>query len=130
MPGISCQGYINNKLRVIYMSQAKLYVGNLSYNTTEDELRNFFAQYGEIQDIKIIVDFHSGRSKGFAFVTYASDQDCENALAANGKDLGSRKLRVNVAREDNQRSGGGPGGRGKRPEGRRPFRNDRDRDRM
>lgn len=116
------------------MSQSKVYVGNLSYTTSEDELRDFFAQYGNIQDIKLIIDFNTGRSKGFGFITYASDQDCEKALAANGADLGGRKLKVNIAREDNRgaaggggRPGGFGGGRGGRPGGNnRPFRGDRE----
>ena len=94
------------------MSQPKIYVGNLSYNTTEDELRDFFSQYGTIEDIKLIIDFNTGRSKGFGFITYASDQDCENAIAANGADLGGRKLKVNIAREDNRRPAGGAGNGG------------------
>lgn len=96
------------------MSQSKVYVGNLSYNTTEDQLRDFFSQYGTIEDVKLIIDFNTGRSKGFGFVTYGSAQDCENALAANSVDLDGRKLKVNIAREDNRRSGGagGAGGNG------------------
>lgn len=92
------------------MSQSKVYVGNLSYNTSEDELRDHFAQYGNIEEIKLIVDFGTGRSKGFGFITYAAGKDCENALAANGFELGGRKLKVNIAREDNRRSAGGGGG--------------------
>lgn len=96
------------------MSQSKVYVGNLSYSTSEDELRDYFAQYGNIEDIKLIIDFNTGRSKGFGFITFASDQDCENALAANGVEMGGRKLKVNIARDDNRRSAGGAGGAGGR----------------
>lgn len=88
------------------MSQSKIYVGNLSYSTSEDELRDFFSQYGSIQDTKLILDMSTGRSKGFGFITYTSSNDCENALAANGAELDGRKLKVNLAREDNRRSGG------------------------
>src|SRR3989338_7329875 len=95
------------------MSQSKNYVGNLSYNTTEDELRDYFGQYGNLEDIKLIIDFNTGRSKGFGFITYGSNQDCENALAANGVDMGGRKLKVNIARDDNRRPAGG-GGNGPR----------------
>ena len=111
------------------MSQSKIYVGNLSYNTTEDELRDFFAQYGNIEDIKLIIDFNTGRSKGFAFITYGSNQDSENALAANGVDVGGRKLKVNIARDDNRRPAGGAP-RGGRPggNGRPSFRDRNDRD--
>ena len=115
------------------MSQSKIYVGNLSYNTTEDELRDFFSQYGTIGDVKLIIDFSTGRSKGFGFITYASDQDCESALAANGADLDGRKLKVNIAREDNRRSAGGAPGNGgngggfrrSNNGGGRPFNNNR-----
>ncbi|EKD77999.1 MAG: glycine-rich RNA-binding protein, partial [uncultured bacterium] len=94
------------------MSQSKIYVGNLSYNTTEDGLRDYFSQYGTIEEIKLIIDFNTGRSKGFGFITYGSAQDCENALAANGVELDGRKLKVNIARDDNRRAGGGAGGPG------------------
>lgn len=116
------------------MSQSKIYVGNLSYNTTEDELRDFFSQYGAIEDVKLIIDFNTGRSKGFGFITYASDQHCESALAANGADLSGRKLKVNIAREDNRRAGGGAPGNGgngggfrrsNNAGGARPFNNNR-----
>jgi cold-inducible RNA-binding protein len=94
------------------MSQTKIYVGNLSYNTTEDELRTFFSQFGTIGEVKLIIDFNTGRSKGFGFITYSSDQDCESAVAgANGVEMDGRKLKVNIAREDN-RSSAGNGGRG------------------
>jgi RNA recognition motif-containing protein len=91
------------------MSQAKIYVGNLSYNTTEDQLRDFFSQYGNIDELKLISDFQTGRSKGFGFITYASDDEGKNALEANGQELDGRKLRVNTAKEGG--SGGGGGGR-------------------
>jgi len=101
---------------VIIMSQSKIYVGNLSYNTTEDELRDYFSQFGNIEDIKLIIDFNTGRSKGFGFITYASIQDCESAVTtANGVDMGGRKLKVNIARDDNRRTGGGAGGGARRP---------------
>ncbi len=97
------------------MNQSKIYVGNLSYNTTEDQLRDFFAQYGNIEEIKLISDFQTGRSKGFAFVTFGSDQEGQNALEANGVDLDGRKLNVNTAKDNNRRTGGGgkPGGGGR-----------------
>lgn len=97
------------------MSQSKIYVGNLSYNTTEDELRDYFSQYGNIEDIKLIIDFSTGRSKGFGFITYGSDQECEMAVEkSNGVELSGRKLKVNIAREDN-RTSGPRGSAGKRP---------------
>ena len=111
------------------MSQPKIYVGNLSYTTSEDELREFFSQYGNIEDIKLIIDFATGRSKGFGFITFGSARDCESAIAANGVDLGGRKLKVNIAREDERRAGGGGNGGGfsgpRRPSSNRSFNRDR-----
>src|SRR3990167_9605198 len=112
------------------MSQSKIYVGNLSYNTTEDELRDYFSQFGNIDDIKLIIDFNTGRSKGFGFVTYGSNQECETAVEkSNGVELSGRKLKVNIARDDNRAGGGarGPGAPGgRRPSGgARPFNRDR-----
>lgn len=90
----------------------KLYVGNLSYNTTEDELRDLFAAYGQPDSVKIITDRDSGRSKGFGFVEFANDQEAKTAMSAlNGKDVGGRALTVNEARP--REEGGGRGGRGR-----------------
>ena len=104
------------------MNQAKIYVGNLSYNTTEDQLRDFFAQYGSIDDCKLISDFQTGRSKGFGFVEFASDEDAQKAIDMwNGKDFGGRSLTVNEARPMEERprrdfrgGGGGDWGGGNR----------------
>lgn len=116
-----CWVICNNLCRVnTIMSQTKIYVGNLSYDTSEDGLRNFFSQYGTIGEVKLIIDFATGRSKGFGFITFAADQDCENALAANGLELDGRKLKVNVARDDNRRTGGASG----RPSNNRSFNRD------
>ena len=90
----------------------KLYVGNLSYSTTEDDLRDAFAPYGQPDSVKIIMDRDSGRSKGFGFVEFADDQQARAAMAAlNGKDFGGRALTVNEARP--REEGGGRGGRGR-----------------
>ena len=76
-----------------------LYVGNLNYDMTEDELRNAFAEHGEVQTAKIISDKFTGRSRGFGFVEMAS-QEAGNAAMENmnGKDMGGRQLVVNEAR--------------------------------
>ena len=76
-----------------------LYVGNLNYDMTEDELRNAFAEHGEVQTAKIITDKFTGRSRGFGFVEMAS-QEAGNAAMENmnGKDMGGRQLVVNEAR--------------------------------
>ena len=83
----------------------KLYVGNLSFQSTEDELRDLFSQYGEVTSVRLISDRDTGRSRGFAFV------EMENANAAiealNGYELGGRNLRVNEAREREDRGSGG-----------------------
>lgn len=89
------------------MSQNKVYVGNLSYDLSSGDLEEFFAQYGEVKDVKLILDRNTGRSKGFSFITFGSDQDAKAALDANDKELKGRKLRVNMARDDDDRSGGG-----------------------
>ena len=76
----------------------KIYVGNLSFRTTEDELAELFQQIGPIESVSIITDRDTGRSKGFGFVSM-NDEDADKAIAAyNGKDLGGRALTVNEAR--------------------------------
>lgn len=88
--------------------EAKLYVGNLSYDTTEDELRALFTQAGSVSDVAIIKDRDTGRSKGFAFVTMSSQDEANKAIQQfNGKSLGNRQLTVNAARPREERSGGG-----------------------
>jgi RNA recognition motif-containing protein len=92
----------------------KLYVGNISYQTTEDELNNLFSQAGSIESVKIITDQYSGRSKGFGFVEFATQDEADKAVSMfNGYSLGERKLIVNEARpQAPKRSGGGFGGGG------------------
>ena len=79
--------------------EARLYVGNLPYSTTEEELRDLFAQAGEVKSVAVIKDRDSGRSKGFAFVEMGSQADAEAAIARfNNAALGNRNLTVNIAR--------------------------------
>jgi len=99
------------------MSQTKIYVGNLSYNTTDHELEEFFGQYGSIKEIKLITDRETGRSKGFGFITFDDQQAAQASLQANGLELQSRKLRVNMANDDARRTSGAGGGRGGRQGG-------------
>ena len=90
----------------------KIYVGNLSYNTTETELESLFGAHGSVQSAQIISDKMTGRSKGFGFVEMASDAEAQAAIAAlNGQQADGRALTVNEAkpREDRPRGGGGGG---------------------
>lgn len=77
----------------------KIYVGNLSYKTTEEGLSDYFAEFGNVEELKIIQDRETGRSKGFAFVTFATKEDAEKALAANGQEFDGRRLKVNPAQD-------------------------------
>ena len=90
--------------------EAKLYVGNLPYSATEEELSSMFGQAGTVTSVAIIKDRETGRSKGFAFVEMASGADAQKAISMlNGQNMGGRDLRVSIARP---REGGGGGGRG------------------
>ena len=77
--------------------QNKLYVGNFPFTVDESQLRSLFAPYGEISELALITDRDTGRPKGFGFITFATQQAAEKALEQNGKDLGGRALRVNIA---------------------------------
>jgi RNA recognition motif-containing protein len=88
----------------------RLYVGNLSYYTTEDSLMRAFAQVGDVSEAKLVIDRETGRSRGFAFVTMGTDADAQKAISQlDGQDLDGRPLRVNIAEERKGRSGGGGG---------------------
>src|SRR3954463_4638070 len=94
---------------------SKLYVGNLSYNTTSSELEQMFGPHGTVQSAEVIQDRDTNRSKGFGFVQMGSDGEAQAAIAAlNGTDNGGRALTVNEAkpREERPRGGGGGGGGG------------------
>jgi len=90
-----------------------LYVGNLPFNTTETDLRTAFSAHGEVDDVRLITDRDSGRSKGFGFVEMPNDNEARAAMAAlNGTEMADRTIKVNEARpreERPQRSGGGRG---------------------
>jgi RNA recognition motif-containing protein len=82
----------------------KLYVGNLSYDTTEDGLRAKFAEAGSVVAVDMIKDRDTGRTKGFAFVTMTTQEEAENAIKMfNGKTLDNRELKVNIARPREER---------------------------
>jgi len=88
-----------------------IFVGNLDFNTSEDELRTLFATYGQVDRVSIMTDRDTGRSRGFGFVEMASAEDGEKAIAAlNGTQVGGRTLNVNEARPKVERGGGGGGG--------------------
>jgi RNA recognition motif-containing protein len=90
----------------------KLYVGNLSFNTTENELQELFAQAGTVQEVTLMQDKFTGKSRGFAFITMGSDEDAQNAISKfNGQTIEGRPLTVNEARPREPRPPGG-GGRG------------------
>ncbi|KAI6000746.1 hypothetical protein EDD15DRAFT_2234295 [Pisolithus albus] len=90
---------------------AKLYVGNLSWNTTDDSLFEAFSQYGQVTDSIVMKDRETGRSRGFGFVTFNSADEADAAInALNDQELEGRRLKVNLA--NSRPSGGGGGGRG------------------
>jgi cold-inducible RNA-binding protein len=91
----------------------KLYVGNLSFNTTENELQELFSQAGTVQEVSLMQDKFTGKSRGFAFVTMSSEEDAQNAISKfNGQTIEGRPLTVNEARPREARPPGGGGGRG------------------
>ena len=100
--------------------EAKLYVGNLSYTTTEDNLRELFMQAGGVVSVALIKEPGTNRSKGFAFVEMSSQADAQKAISMfNGYSLAERQLTVNVARPREERGGGGgfrPNRNGSRPQ--------------
>jgi cold-inducible RNA-binding protein len=97
----------------------KVYVGNMSYDTTEDRLRELFGTHGEVTSVNVATDRYTGRPRGFAFVEMATDEAARAAIAAlDGREVDGRQLKVAEARPPKQRGGGG-GDRGR----------DRDRDR-
>ena len=97
--------------------QTRLYVGNLPFSTTEDELRELFGRHGNVQSVSVVTDRETGRARGFAFVQFEDSSGAEAAMRAlDGYDLGGRPLRVNEAQERGRAPGGGFGG-GARPGG-------------
>ncbi len=100
----------------------KLFVGNLSFNTTENDLQDAFAAHGTVVEANLMMDRMSGRPRGFGFVTMSSPEEAQNAIQAlNGREIDGRALTVNVARPREERpagggygGGGGGGGRGGR----------------
>src|SRR6476620_10871713 len=97
---------------------SRLFVGNLSFNTTENDLQDAFAAFGTVTEASLMIDKMSGRPRGFGFVTMASAEEAQKAIdGLNGKQMDGRALTVNIARPREERAGGGGGGGG----GRRPY---------
>jgi RNA recognition motif-containing protein len=92
----------------------KIYVGNLPFSSTEDDLRQVFERHGSVESVNVITDRETGRPRGFAFVEMSEESAATDAIRAlDGSDLGGRNIRVNEA-QDRQRGGGGGGGGGGR----------------
>ena len=90
----------------------KLFVGNLSFDTTENDLQDAFAAHGTVMETNLLMDRETGRPRGFGFITMSSAEEAEKAInALNGSQLGGRALTVNVAKPREERTGGGGGRR-------------------
>ena len=96
------------------MSQTNLYVGNLSWNTTEEQLKQHFESYGAVKRARIVLDKETNRSRGFGFIEFQNDADAQAALALDGTDFDGRSLRVNLANRQ------GPSPRISAPQNQRP----------
>jgi RNA recognition motif-containing protein len=91
---------------------SKLFVGNLSFNTTENDLNAAFAAFGTVTETNLMMDRETGRPRGFGFITMSSPEEAQKAIEGlNGKDMDGRALTVNVAKPREERTGGGGGGR-------------------
>lgn len=105
------RGFLQN----ITNMSTKIFVGNLSFNVTENDLQDMFAAHGSVLEANLMTDRMTGRPRGFGFVTMGTPQEAEAAIAAlNGKNVDGRDLTVNVAKPREERSGGGGGGGGYR----------------
>ena len=93
------------------MNKSKLFVGNLSFNTTENDLQDLFARHGNVVEANLITDRETGRARGFGFVTMSTPEQAQQAIdALNGTSVDGRDINVNVAKPREERSGGGFGG--------------------
>jgi RNA recognition motif-containing protein len=107
MTGDSLGKAIQSAQQNHHMSNSKLFVGNLSFNTTENDLQDTFAAHGTVVEANLMTDRSTGRSRGFGFVTMSSDQEAQNAVTAmNGKSIDGRALTVNIARPREERAPG------------------------
>jgi len=95
------------------MSQNKLYVGNLPFQSTEEEIQDAFAAFGTVTSVNLITDRETGRPRGFGFVEMSTDAEAQAAMKGlDGQQLGGRSLKVNIAKPRESRGGGGGGGGG------------------
>ena len=102
----------NLGLKNITNMNNKLFVGNLSFNTTENDLQDAFAAYGTVTESNLMMDRTTGRPRGFAFVTMSTPAEAEGAISAlNGKEMDGRALTVNIAKPREERGGSSGGGR-------------------
>lgn len=92
------------------MSQNKIYVGNLAYTITQDDLEDFFGKFGAITEVKLITDFETGRSKGFAFIEFDAQAAAQNSLEANGTELSGRSMKVSMVKDNKGKGGARTGG--------------------
>jgi len=91
----------------------KIYVGNLAYSFNDETLQNLFSEFGSVESAKVITDRDTGRSKGFGFVEMANDEEAKNAInSLNEKEVDGRKIKVNEAKPQEKRTGGGGFNRG------------------
>ena len=81
------------------MSQNKIYVGNIAFTVTEDELKEIFSKYGPLEELKLVIDRATGRSRGFCFITFQKQFDAEASLQLNDTDINGRKMSVSMAKE-------------------------------
>ena len=103
---------------VNYHMSNKLFVGNLSFNATENTLNDAFAAFGTVTETNLMMDRETGRPRGFGFITMSSAEEAQKAIAGmNGKEMDGRALTVNVAKPREERTGGGGGGGGRREYG-------------
>jgi len=81
------------------MSQNKIYAGNIAFTVTEDELKEIFSKYGPLEELKLVIDRETGRSRGFCFITFQKQFDAEASLQLNDTDINGRKMSVTMAKE-------------------------------
>ncbi len=107
-------GYFDRAEKRVRIMGNRLYVGNLSFHSNQDSLRNAFAEFGEVNDVHVVSDRETGQSRGFGFVTMGTNEAAQNAIRTmNGAMLDGRALKVNEAEERQSRGGGGGGGGGR-----------------